>query len=722
MATSTSGTAKRTVRASASTSPVLRVTRSPVPARSTVDSGSDSTRSRKSSRSSANTVSPSTNDALRATTRSAPSARASATASSIASRSTCSVVVPSLTDCDDVAEQPRARRPRPARPERCSASIQTQRPAVVGEAARCACARTCGAGRRPGSVAPRRSQRPPLGSRCRGSRGGRRAGRGGCRAPPPGRRARRRPRRSGRAAAGWRWSPRSCGPPPPVPHVAGRRSRLATSTSVCASTALVGSTSTSTSASASSARASASRCRWPPENARPPSSTCASSPPAAPPARRRPRRTRSAARSRRRRRPGPTGPARRAASPVNSRGSASDTSTRRRTVAQRQVARAGRRRGVTPSSSASRPSRCAMAADSSGSALTSAGHQTRLDGEPRTSRPSSADAPAGGSAAGRRARRSPGRSSSTPMIRRGADQRAGDLVGGLDRGADRHDEEEGVAVERDDVADVERCPRARAARRARSRSDQEDARAAAPAPRPAVACSVATRTPASRSSSERRAVAGEERRLAADAAQHPQAGDGVRAERGQLARPPRAARAGGAAAGAAAGRAAPPSPARRRSTTSAEQHGRRQQQHGDDDVGHDRAGEPGRDVERAADVRARRWWPPRPPRRSAAGAGSPRRPRRCAGRAAAWSGTTRAASWPRRPGAAARPHRLDHGEAEHDAATTAARAQVAGRRRPGLRPRPMAAGTSACATIQATPKTDAEEQGAATAAAPVQSR
>ena len=45
-ATSTSGTANRTVRASASTSPVLRVTRSPVPARSTALRGSPSTRSR----------------------------------------------------------------------------------------------------------------------------------------------------------------------------------------------------------------------------------------------------------------------------------------------------------------------------------------------------------------------------------------------------------------------------------------------------------------------------------------------------------------------------------------------------------------------------------------------------------------------------------------------------------------------------------------------------
>ena len=39
----------------------------------------------------------------------------------------------------------------------------------------------------------------------------------------------------------------------------------------------------------------------------------------------------------------------------------------------------------------------------------------------------------------------------------GADQRAGHLVGRLDRRTDRDDEEEGVAVERDDVADVDRA-------------------------------------------------------------------------------------------------------------------------------------------------------------------------------------------------------------------------------------------------------------------------
>ena len=51
-AISVSGTAKRIVRASASTSAVVRETRSPVPARSTVESGSASTRRMKSSRSS----------------------------------------------------------------------------------------------------------------------------------------------------------------------------------------------------------------------------------------------------------------------------------------------------------------------------------------------------------------------------------------------------------------------------------------------------------------------------------------------------------------------------------------------------------------------------------------------------------------------------------------------------------------------------------------------
>ncbi len=65
-AMSVSGTAKRIVRASASTSAVVRETRSPVPARSTVERGSASTRRMKSSRSSAKIRSESTNDVRRA--------------------------------------------------------------------------------------------------------------------------------------------------------------------------------------------------------------------------------------------------------------------------------------------------------------------------------------------------------------------------------------------------------------------------------------------------------------------------------------------------------------------------------------------------------------------------------------------------------------------------------------------------------------------------------
>ena len=61
-----SGIANRIVRASASTSAVVRETRSPIPARSTVESGSASTRRMKSSRSSANIRSESTNDDRRA--------------------------------------------------------------------------------------------------------------------------------------------------------------------------------------------------------------------------------------------------------------------------------------------------------------------------------------------------------------------------------------------------------------------------------------------------------------------------------------------------------------------------------------------------------------------------------------------------------------------------------------------------------------------------------
>jgi hypothetical protein len=54
------GTPKRTVYCTRSMSVVVRATRSPVPARSTVDSGRRVTRVTNSSRRSANTVSPST--------------------------------------------------------------------------------------------------------------------------------------------------------------------------------------------------------------------------------------------------------------------------------------------------------------------------------------------------------------------------------------------------------------------------------------------------------------------------------------------------------------------------------------------------------------------------------------------------------------------------------------------------------------------------------------
>ena len=61
-----SGIANLIVRASASTSAVVRETRSPIPARSTVESGSASTRRMKSSRSSANIRSERTKEERRA--------------------------------------------------------------------------------------------------------------------------------------------------------------------------------------------------------------------------------------------------------------------------------------------------------------------------------------------------------------------------------------------------------------------------------------------------------------------------------------------------------------------------------------------------------------------------------------------------------------------------------------------------------------------------------
>ena len=80
---SVSGIAKRTVRASVSTSAVVRETRSPVPARSTTESGSASTWRMKFSRSWAKTVSERTNAARRANQVRTVCARTDAASSAI---------------------------------------------------------------------------------------------------------------------------------------------------------------------------------------------------------------------------------------------------------------------------------------------------------------------------------------------------------------------------------------------------------------------------------------------------------------------------------------------------------------------------------------------------------------------------------------------------------------------------------------------------------------
>ena len=92
-AISISGTANRTLCESASTSRDVRVSRSPVPARSTVDSGMASVRSTKSSRSSASTRSPSRAEASVANRVSTDCATTKPTMAS-ATLSTVVVVVP----------------------------------------------------------------------------------------------------------------------------------------------------------------------------------------------------------------------------------------------------------------------------------------------------------------------------------------------------------------------------------------------------------------------------------------------------------------------------------------------------------------------------------------------------------------------------------------------------------------------------------------------------
>ena len=155
-------------------------------------------------------------------------------------------------------------------------------------------------------------------------------------------------------------------------------SRPAMRASVCASTALVGSTSTSVSAPVSSARVRARRWRWPPEKARPRSSTSLSRPPgsasstSSPLATERASRIEASSWS-------PHGSSSSRSVPVKSRGSVSETTIRRRTVRQGGV---GEARPVEPHvglPGPKRPSRSASAADSSGTRRHDDGEATRLD-------------------------------------------------------------------------------------------------------------------------------------------------------------------------------------------------------------------------------------------------------------------------------------------------------------------------------------------------------
>ena len=119
-AISVSGIAKRIVRARESTSAVVRETRSPVPARSTVESGRASTRRMKSSRNSAKICSERTNEARRAShVRTVCASRKAA--STRTSLSTYSRVVPCWTDVDQAAEQ---RRPGEAGGGRCGVEAE----------------------------------------------------------------------------------------------------------------------------------------------------------------------------------------------------------------------------------------------------------------------------------------------------------------------------------------------------------------------------------------------------------------------------------------------------------------------------------------------------------------------------------------------------------------------------------------------------------------------
>ena len=237
-AISISGTANRTLCDSASTSREVRVSRSPVPARSTVDSGMASTRSTKSSRSSASTRSPSRAEA------------------SMANRTSTACTTTNAGD-----RQRRSGRPRRSCVPCWIAS--TRSPSSHGAASPATAASTCrpsatasargwrrnSVARVPPDLAPvrppaaGRSSRPPPAVTVRGVAAARSSS--SSRWVPS---ATTRPSldvdargRPGRAPAGWWCRPPWCG------RRGRRRSRAAIRASVCASTALVGSTSTSTS-------------------------------------------------------------------------------------------------------------------------------------------------------------------------------------------------------------------------------------------------------------------------------------------------------------------------------------------------------------------------------------------------------------------------------------------------------------------------------------------
>ena len=232
-AISVSGIAKRIVRARASMSAVVRETRSPLPARSTVESGSASTRAMKSSRRRAKTSSESTNEARRANQVSSVWAtherRQHERPVGRRARWSC----PSLDALDQPAED---RRPGEAgdRGERVQPITPGERAAV--------------APREPARVNAHLRRRPRSGgarSLVLASRHGHAVGggrRSSSRCVPT---AATRPLveeedavGAGRARAGWRSRRPSFGPRAP------RAGDAATRASVWASTALVGSTST----------------------------------------------------------------------------------------------------------------------------------------------------------------------------------------------------------------------------------------------------------------------------------------------------------------------------------------------------------------------------------------------------------------------------------------------------------------------------------------------